>query len=273
MNVPARGFLLLGLVAIGFGVAIVLPRAQASEGTPQPKATPCMTSKACLNETNHGMGSAILGVSLGTTGGKFGSGALVARSQALGGIYSYSKQFYAGEFESDSQGEYTLIVAQDTPNSPTFLSEGPAGESISFDSNGNGEFAGAVFATNFVIISTSRGSARSAFGMESTRSAIEDTGTVRMTNGMATVRFDSAFAQTIDAGSGYQVFLTPDGQTRGWLFVAEKYEGGFVVREAMGGRSSVAFDYRIVAKPSAGASNARLPVMHLPNPPMIPRQN
>lgn len=108
--------------------------------------------------------------------------------------------------------------------------------------------------------------------MESTRSAVEDTGTARMANGMATVRFDPAFAQFIDASSGYQVFVTPDGQTRGWLFVAEKYQGGFVVREAMGGRSSVAFDYRVVAKPF-GASNDRLPTIRIPKPPTIPRND
>lgn len=270
MNAPARGFLLLGLIAGGFGAAIALPRAQASISMPQAKPTPCKLAKPCLTETNYGTGSAISGVSLDQNLGNFGSGALVARANGLGGIYSFSKQFYAGEFESDSADQYTLIVAQDAVDAPTILAEGPNHGGVSLDSNGNGEFTGIVYATDFYIMGSSRDRSVGAFAMESTRSGIEDTGTARMTNGMATVRFDPAFAQFIDAGSGYQVFVTPDGQTHGWLFVAEKYQGGFVVREAMGGRSSVAFDYRVVAKP-LGAPNERLPVMRTPRFPVIPR--
>ena len=86
---------------------------------------------------------------------------------------------------------------------------------------------------------------------------MEDTGTARLLNGEGAVRFDPAFASTINASRGYQVFLTPNGDTRG-LYVSAKYEGGFIVRENEHGRSSVYFDYRVVAHPY-GASDARLP--------------
>jgi len=102
------------------------------------------------------------------------------------------------------------------------------------------------------------------FGTQSTRATIEDTGTSRLMNGEGAVRFDAAFARTLDLRQGYQVFLTPDGDTRG-LYVAAKYEGGFIVRETEHGRSSIDFDYRVVAHPY-GANEARLPELNLKAP-------
>ncbi len=93
---------------------------------------------------------------------------------------------------------------------------------------------------------------------------MEDTGTARLLNGEGAVRFDPAFASTIDASRGYQVFLTPNGDTRG-LYVSAKYEGGFIVRENEHGRSSVHFDYRVVAHPY-GASDVRLPRLSIKPP-------
>jgi hypothetical protein len=60
----------------------------------------------------------------------------------------------------------------------------------------------------------------------------------------------------------YYVFLTPLGDTRG-LYVSIKTPTAFQVREVEHGRSSLEFDYRIVAHP-LDADNDRLP----PVPPM-----
>jgi DNA modification methylase len=98
------------------------------------------------------------------------------------------------------------------------------------------------------------------------RATIEDSGTARMTDGVAVVHLESDFASTIDASQGYQVFLTPDGETRGWLYVAEKFERGFIVREAQRGRSSIDFDYRILAHP-ANSSQQRFPADEPAKPP------
>lgn len=134
------------------------------------------------------------------------------------------------------------------------------------DGSGDGVFTGSVTAEGgFKTVLRTRGGeklgASIAMNAEAT---MEDTGTARLVDGQASVHFDSAFAGTIDAARGYQVFLTPDGETRG-LFVAMKYERGFVVRELEHGRSSLAFDYRIVARP-LGISDARLPAMNLRGP-------
>jgi hypothetical protein len=78
-----------------------------------------------------------------------------------------------------------------------------------------------------------------------------------MHGGVANVSFERDFASTIDRNSPYYVFLTPLGDARG-LYVSIKAPSGFQVRETEHGRSSIAFDYRIVARP-LGAKNDRLP--------------
>ena len=96
-----------------------------------------------------------------------------------------------------------------------------------------------------------------AYTAETASATIEDVGSARIVGGRGHVALDPAFASSTDR-SGYYVFLTPMGDTRG-LYVMAKTVGGFDVREAQGGRSTVAFDYRIVAHP-LGADHDRLPV-------------
>jgi len=111
-------------------------------------------------------------------------------------------------------------------------------------------FSGNVY-TNQAEMTNQRtrdGGRLGTYGTQSTRATIEDTETSRLMNGEGAVRFDAAFAGMLDFRQGYQVFLTPDGDTRG-LYVAAKYEGGFIVRETEHGRSSIDFDYRVVAHP------------------------
>ena len=51
--------------------------------------------------------------------------------------------------------------------------------------------------------------------------------------------------------------MTPNGDTNG-LYVAMRTPTGFVVRETRGGRSTLSFDYRIVAH-QYGGTGLRLP--------------
>ncbi len=97
-----------------------------------------------------------------------------------------------------------------------------------------------------------------AYASESASAMIDDVGTARMVAGIANVALDRAFASTIDRNSAYRVFVTPRGDTRG-LYVSTTTPMGFQVREAQGGRSTVSFDYRIVARPM-DAKNDRLPL-------------
>jgi hypothetical protein len=95
------------------------------------------------------------------------------------------------------------------------------------------------------------------YASESASATVEDVGEARMFNGVANVMIASDFASVIDRSSGYYVFLTPLGDTRG-LYVSMKTPAGFQVREDERGRTSVAFDYRIVARP-IDANGDRLP--------------
>jgi hypothetical protein len=88
---------------------------------------------------------------------------------------------------------------------------------------------------------------------------MEDLGSAELTDGRAHVSLDPSFGNVIDRGSSYLVFLTPDGDCKG-LFVADKTPSGFDVAELQGGRSTIAFDYRIVARPF-GDHSARLPMI------------
>ena len=84
------------------------------------------------------------------------------------------------------------------------------------------------------------------YSVQSPQNWSEDLGSGRLLNGATAIPLDPAFAETVNAGVEYHVFLTPAGDCRG-LYVTHKTANGFEVRELGGGQSSVAFDYRIVA--------------------------
>jgi hypothetical protein len=224
----------------------------------------------------YGASSSADGVVGSTTGsdrngveGESGSGNGVYGESGTGyGVSGYSTNGGGAYFENDGAYYYALYAKADNPASYLMgLLNSNTGGYFTVDYDGNGYFSGSVSASGFTTdIRTRDGARAGAFNSESTRATIEDTGTARLESGEGAVRFDSAFASTIDAARGYQVFLTPNGETRGWLYVAAKYEGGFIVREAEHGRSSVYFDYRVVAH-QYGASDARLPQLNLKPPP------
>jgi hypothetical protein len=82
--------------------------------------------------------------------------------------------------------------------------------------------------------------------MESPEHWFEDFGMAKLKGGRATVKLDGDFAEVIKP-TGYHVFVTPEGDCRG-LFVRGKTAASFEVRELGGGKSSVAFSYRIVGR-------------------------
>lgn len=91
---------------------------------------------------------------------------------------------------------------------------------------------------------------------------IEDFGEAQLVNGRSYVPLDSKFANVVDQKANYFVFITPEGEAN-TLYVTQKSSGGFAVREIQGGRSTILFSYRIVAKPF-GSHEARLPMVELP---------
>lgn len=84
------------------------------------------------------------------------------------------------------------------------------------------------------------------YAVESPGVWFEDYGSGRLVSGVATINIDPAYAQTVNTGVQYHVFLTPDGDCEG-LYVTARTATGFEVRELHQGKSNVTFDYRIIA--------------------------
>ena len=107
---------------------------------------------------------------------------------------------------------------------------------------------------------------RRLYTMESPESWFEDFGEASLRRGRATVRLPADFAPLVHT-NGYHVFVTPHGDCGG-LFVSARTRAQFEVRELNGGRSSVGFSYRIVAKrkdiPGKRLEKVKLP--DLPKP-------
>jgi hypothetical protein len=83
--------------------------------------------------------------------------------------------------------------------------------------------------------------------IEAPENWFEDAGSGHLSSGEAVINLEPIFGQTVNTGIDYHVFLTPNGDCKG-LYVAQKSATSFVVRELGGGTSSIAFDYRIMAK-------------------------
>ena len=126
---------------------------------------------------------------------------------------------------------------------------GPAVTTVSIDAEGDEYLAGTLTTngTTTARTSSSTGASVASYGARSASPTLEDFGRGTLANGVAHVALDRTFASTIDARS-YLVFVTPHGDSRG-LYTTLPTATGFDVRENARGRSTLAFDYRVVARP------------------------
>lgn len=267
MRLFSKAAVLGGVGVLLLGTSLALSSQTPAHGEQaHPDKKSCSKSTACLKETNNGTGSAIEGIASGAAA-NHSDGALMgiaSASNGLNGLYAAAADNSGAWIENATSGYYTLYVESDASGGgyPLAAVNTSNGTEFYLDPEADGIFSGYVEASNYYTDVATRGGPHvGAFASTATRATLEDTGTSRLHDGEAAVRFAPAFARAIDASRGYQVFLTPGGDTRG-LYVSAKYEGGFIVRETEHGRSSIAFDYRVVARPF-GASDAMLPA--LPN--------
>ena len=132
---------------------------------------------------------------------------------------------------------------------------------MTLDCLGNLTVKGTVTSGGVQIISskTQRGVDVAAYAPRQTEPTIEDFGEGQLIAGRAHVDIRPDFGAAIERASRYLVFITPEGDNRG-LYVIDKANTGFDVRESQEGRSSIAFSYRIVATPF-GVRDERLPLM------------
>jgi hypothetical protein len=162
------------------------------------------------------------------------------------GILGTADDNYAGAFFNESSAP--TIFAKNYESGGTGLfktlmavsNEGTCG----FGGKGDLSCTGQVKS----LVSTG-GGARTVetYAMQSPENWMEDFGSAELQQGVAVVKIDAAFAETVAEDPSYHVFITPNGDSKG-LYVIKKTAASFEVRESGGGTSSLAFDYRIVAR-------------------------
>jgi hypothetical protein len=108
----------------------------------------------------------------------------------------------------------------------------------------NGNFA--VTGTKNAAVRGPDGSLHRLYSLECPESWFEDFGSDRLSNGSTTVELEAGFAGVVKTDQ-YHVFLTPRGDCNG-LYISNQTPSGFTVHELKSGTSSIAFDYRVVAK-------------------------
>lgn len=160
----------------------------------------------------------------------------------------------AGWFEnnSDNFNLPTLVALNAAPvgdaDAYAFLAGAVVGTAIQtvceIESNGNLYCNGSKSA----VVPVDGGSREVAlYAVEAPENWFEDYGSGQLSNGSARIDLEPTFAQTVNTDLDYHVFVTPRGECEG-LYVTNLTRSGFEVRELHHGSSTVAFDYRIIAK-------------------------
>jgi hypothetical protein len=174
----------------------------------------------------------------GDTGGKAESGFV--------GVVGTADDNSAGNFFNNSP-QATLFVGNNSTANSTDLVLVAKGDNTGglCTINVSGDLACSGSVTSIVHAGGSRQVALNT--ISSPEDWFEDAGAGQLSNGEALVNIEAVFGETVNTGVEYRVFLTPNGDCKG-LYVAQKSPTSFVVRELGGGHSSIAFDYRIMAK-------------------------
>jgi hypothetical protein len=164
-----------------------------------------------------------------------------------------------GAIIKNNDPNYSTVIAANYDNTrsiaPIFVAinyGGPGGECV-INVSGDLNCSGSV--SNVAKVDNGARSVKT-FSVQSAENWYEDMGHAELQRGVAHVDLDPVFGQTVNTNEEYLVFLTPEGDCKG-LFVSAKSPGGFDVHELGGGISSIAFNYRIVAK-RAGHESERL---------------
>jgi hypothetical protein len=165
------------------------------------------------------------------------------------GVLGTSDNATAGLFynESTVEAEATLIAENfsTTKSNLVFETQGVDFDGIcTIDVKGNLACTGSKSA----VVPVDGGTRKVAlYAVEAPENWFEDAGSAQLSHGSARIDLDPTFAQTVDTAIEYHVFLTPKGDCKG-LYVSNESAASFEVHELGGGTSSIAFDYRVMAK-------------------------
>ena len=97
-------------------------------------------------------------------------------------------------------------------------------------------------------VKTQRFGHRKMYAVEATENVFEDFGTATLKGGNARVELDEVFAETVNTGQKYQVYLTPKSADSRGLAVVSQDAKGFTIQELGAGTGTYDVDYRVVAK-------------------------
>jgi len=267
------GYALYGVASSGYGVVGI------SSGTAGVSGTSLSGSGVSgITSSGHGL----LGQSLASGTAVYASSSsgygVFAKTggtanTAVAAVYGSNTNGNAGDFE----GSYIGIVGRAPAAGYPLVGTDPNGNDVFYvDGNGNVSYKGGLY----TFARTQGGGSARAYSTKTTAPTIEDTGPAQLVGGASSVRLDPTFAGTIDTTAPYRVFVTPHGDSRG-LYIASESAAGFIVRESQGGRSSMTFDYRVVAAPVGHGRERmamvgrdsidapRAPIPTVPNPPAI----
>jgi hypothetical protein len=206
-----------------------------------------------VDGTAEGSGNGVFGTSNGGSQAGYGvEGNSSGKDAGVGGFNSNSTVNLAAGvygFSSEGYGVY---------------GQTGSGSSYGLYSEGNAFVDGEIFTSGSCKDGCSKTRHVAAFASRTSQPTIEDVGEAVLRDGAARVALAADFANTIDLSKPYVVTLTPEGDAG--LYVASRTGSGFEVRQLGGGRSSIAFAYRIVAKPY-GFKDERLPFQSVPSGP------
>jgi TGF-beta propeptide len=159
------------------------------------------------------------------------------------GVVGTSDNETGGFFLNNNTGNYALVGYSASTGGYPFSAVNSAGNGCYIDPSGDINCTGSKNA----VVPINGGQRKVALSaIESPKNWFEDFGSEQLSKGAAIIALESEFAQTVNPGLEYHVFLTPNGDCKG-LYVSQKTPTSFEVRELGGGTSSVSFDYRIVA--------------------------
>jgi hypothetical protein len=232
------------------------------------------TSGTGVFGSTDGGGNGVLGINLGATEGEAGVLGEANTASVLGssfdiysgvwgdtgtsstaispawaiGVLGTADDGHAGVFLNNSADWSTVYIQNEASGGATGLFKTFMAKSV--DGTCGIGSGGSLSCTGQIKSLVSAGNGQrtvETYAVQSPENWMEDFGSGQLQKGVAVVTIDAAFSETVTGDANYHVFLTPRGDSKG-LYVINTTPTTFEVRESGGGTSSLAFDYRIVAK-------------------------
>jgi len=158
---------------------------------------------------------------------------------------------------NSSVGNYTLFVSSGNGSSDPFIVTNRESRTECFiDADADLYCDGTLTSGSATTANRVDDRRIASYAMQSAENWMEDAGSGQLSAGHTHIDLEQRFSQVVNAALEYHVFLTPEGDCKG-LYIANKSASGFDVRELGGGKSGIAFSYRIMAR-RKGFESARL---------------